>query len=150
VPGPGQPVYPTGHQQPETSYVPPGTAYAPPPGTAHAPPGTAYAPPGTAYAPPGTAPGTAYAAPDTPPGRRWWRRRSGRRGWAGPGPVPFLAVGLVALLLGCVLGAGVMAAFDRSGHGDRFGNGPGGPGHSWRDGGPGRPPGNGDGGPFGR
>jgi hypothetical protein len=61
-----------------------------------------------------------------------------------------LAIGLVALLLGCVLGAGVMAVYDRTGNTGRFGDGfrDGRPGHSRQDdrGVPGRP---GDG-PLGR
>jgi hypothetical protein len=47
--------------------------------------------------------------------------------------VSFLAVGLVGLLLGCVIGAGVMAVVDR--HTGRDGGGFGGDdrGHHWRD-----------------
>lgn len=59
-------------------------------------------------------------------------------------PLSYVAVGLVGLLLGCVLGAGVMAVVDRHTGGAGFrGDGRG---HYWRDGRPPAPPN----GPYGR
>ena len=94
------------------------------------PPAAHPAPPGTAYEPP--------AAQPRPAGGRWWNRR-----------VPLLLTG-AGLLLGCVLGAGVVAvgalAFgDGHGGGDRVNShdrgdaGHGGPGRSGRGDGPEQP-----------
>jgi hypothetical protein len=59
-------------------------------------------------------------------------------------PLSYVAVGLVGVLLGCVLGAGVMAIVDRHTGGAGFrGDGRG---HYWRDGRPAAPPN----GPYGR
>jgi hypothetical protein len=103
------------------------SAQPPPPAAGSGQPGPP--PPGYAY-PPGQYPPPGSAA--SPP--RWWRR-TGRSGWARP--LSYLAVGLVGLLLGCVLGAGVMAVVDRHTGDDGFrGDGRG---HYWRDG-QGRPP----------
>ncbi|GIE90195.1 hypothetical protein [Actinoplanes regularis] len=130
---------PSAEGEPAPTVEPAGSAYAstvageplPPP-----PPGWAYVPIGTGgNQPPPPPPGMAYvpAGPPAGPGRARWR---GRR-------APILAVA-AALLLGCVLGAGVTAVggavvghhgdrhggFDRHGRfgpeDERFGRGPGG------------------------
>lgn len=98
------------------------SAQSPPPAAASAPPGPP-PPPGYAY-PPGQYPSPAAR-------ERWWRRAR-RSGWARP--LSYVAIGLVGVLLGCVLGAGVMAVVDRHVGGDGGGFRGDGRGHHWRDG----------------